>query len=145
VKGRTVSRHKIKKTARKGDAWIMNWLIARRVFVVRGLAWFGILAIVILSVVPRSLPPVTGWGHQFKHFVAFALVAGIFAIGYRLPLMKLLVLAFLFCGGIELLQLTLATRHARLSDFVIDFFASCLAIGLFSGEKIAERSRSSVT
>ena len=123
----------------------MNWLIARRVVVVRGLAWFGILAIVVLSVVPSSLRPVTGWGHQFEHFVAFALVAGIFAIGYRLPLMNLLVLAFLFCGGIELLQLPLATRHARLSDFVIDFFASCLAIGLASGEKIAKRSRSSVT
>jgi hypothetical protein len=140
-----VSRHKIKKRLKKGDAQIMNWLIARRVVVVRGLAWFGILAIVVLSVVPSSLRPVTGWGHQFEHFAAFALVAGIFAIGYRLPLMKLLVLAFLFCGGIELLQLPLATRHARLSDFVIDFFASCLAIGLVSGEKITERSRSSVT
>jgi hypothetical protein len=123
----------------------MNWLIARRVVVVRGLAWFGILAIVTLSVVPSSLRPVTGLEHQFEHFLAFALVAGIFAIGYRLPLMKLLVLALLFCGGIELLQLPLATRHARLSDFVIDFFASCFAIGLVSVEKIAERSRSSVT
>jgi hypothetical protein len=108
----------------------MNWLIARRVLVVRGLAWFGILAIIILSVVPSSLRPDTGWGHQFEHFVAFALVAGIFAIGYRLPLMKLLVLAFLFCGGIELIQLPLATRHARLSDFFIDFFASCFAVVL---------------
>jgi VanZ family protein len=123
----------------------MNWLIARRAVVVRGLAWFGILAIVVLSAVPSSLRPVTGWGHQFEHFVAFALVAGIFAIGYRLPLRRLIVSAFLFCGGIELLQLPLATRHARVSDFVIDFFASCLAIGLVSGEKIAERSRSSVT
>ena len=123
----------------------MNLLIASRVVVVRGLAWFGILAIVALSVIPSSLRPVTGWGHQFEHFVAFALVAGIFAIGCRLPLMKLLVLALLFCGGIELLQLPLATRHARLSDFVIDFFASCLAIGLVSVEKIAERSRSSDT
>jgi hypothetical protein len=123
----------------------MNLLIASRVVVVRGLAWFGILAIVVLSVVPSSLRPVTGWGHQFEHFVAFALVAGIFAIGYRLPLMKLLVFAFLFCGGIELLQLPLATRHARLSDFVIDFFASWLAIGLISGENFAERSRSSVS
>jgi VanZ family protein len=123
----------------------MNWLIARRAVVVRGLAWFGILAIVVLSAVPSSLRPVTGWGHQFEHFVAFALVAGIFAIGYRLPLRRLIVSAFLFCGGIELLQLPLATRHARVSDFVIDLFASCLAIGLVSGEKIAERSRSSVT
>lgn len=115
----------------------MNWSIARRIVVVRGLAWFGIFAIVILSVVPSSLRPVTGMGHQFEHFAAFALVAGLFAVGYRLPLMRLLVLAFLFCGGIELLQWPLATRHARLSDFLIDFFASCFAIGLgFLSEKV---------
>jgi hypothetical protein len=123
-----VSRHKIKN---------MNWLMARRVVVVRGLAWFGILAIVVLSVVPSSLRLVTGLGHQFEHFTAFALVAGIFAIGYRLPLMRLLVLAFLFSGGIELLQLPLATMHARLSDFFIDFFASCFAVVLaFLSEKV---------
>ncbi len=63
----------------------MNWPIVRRVVVVRGLAWFGILAIVILSVVPSSLRPVTGLGHYFEHFAAFALVAGLFAVGYRLP------------------------------------------------------------
>ncbi len=115
----------------------MHWLIACRVVVVRGLAWFGILAIVILSVVPSSLRPVTGVGHRVEHFAAFALVAGLFAIAYRLPLLRLLVLALLFCGGIELLQLMLATRHARVNDFVIDFFASCFAIGLvFLGEKV---------
>jgi hypothetical protein len=76
-------------------------------------------------------------GHRLEHFAAFALVAATFAIGYRLPLMRLLVLAFLFCGGIELLQLPLATRHARLSDFSIDFFASCFAFGLvFLNEKV---------
>lgn len=119
---------------------MMNWLIARQVVVVRGLAWFGILAIFILSVVPSSLRPITGLGHRFEHFAAFALVAGTFAIGYRLPLVRLIVLALLFCGGIELLQLPLATRHARLSDFVIDFFASCVAIGLvFLSERMMHR------
>jgi hypothetical protein len=67
----------------------MNWLIARRVVIVRGLAWFGILAISILSVVPNTLRPVSGAGHRFEHFAAFALVAGTFAIGYRLPLRRL--------------------------------------------------------
>jgi hypothetical protein len=126
---KSVRRHSI-KTALDGDAWPMKWLIARRVVIVRGLAWFGILAIVILSVVPNTYRPVTGAGHRFEHFAAFALVAGTFAIGYRLAITRLIVWAFLFCGAMELLQLPLATRHARLSDFVIDFFASCFAIGL---------------
>jgi hypothetical protein len=55
--------------------------------------------------------------------------------------MRLLQLAFLFCGGIELLQVPLPTRHARLSDFVIDVFGSCFAIGLvFVGDKLVGRS-----
>jgi VanZ family protein len=120
----------------------MNWLIAHRTAVIRGLAWFGILAVVILSVVPANERPVTGAGQTFEHFAAFALVAGTFAIGYRLSLMRLLLLAFLFCGGIELLQVPLPTRHARLSDFVIDFFGSCFAIGLvFVGDKLVAAHR----
>ena len=120
----------------------MNWLIAHRTAVIRGLAWFGILAVVILTVVPATERPVTGLGQGFEHFAAFALVAGTFAIGYRLSLMRLLLLAFLFCGGIELLQVPLPTRHARLSDFVIDFFGSCFAIGLvFVGDKLVAAHR----
>src|SRR6266480_952452 len=115
----------------------MNWLKADRRSVVRGLAWFGILAVVILSVVPSSERPVTGTGQWFEHFAAFALVAGTFAMGYRLSLMRLLLLAFLFCGAIELLQVPLPTRHARLSDLVIDYLGSCFAIGLvWFGDKL---------
>jgi hypothetical protein len=120
----------------------MNWLIAHRTAFVRGLAWFGILAVVILSLVPAAYRPVTGAGQQFEHFAAFALVAGMFAIGYRLSLMRLLLLASLFCGGIELLQVPLPTRHARLSDFVIDCFGSCFGIGLvFVGDKLIGANR----
>jgi hypothetical protein len=127
---------------RRKKVKVMNWLIAHRTAVIRGLAWFGILAIVILTVVPATERPVTGAGPRFEHFAAFALVAGTFAIGYRLSLMRLLLLAFLFCGGIELLQVPLPTRHARLSDFVIDFFGSCFAIGLvFVGDKLVGAHR----
>src|SRR5258708_165961 len=108
----------------------MDWLIAHRTAVVRWLAWFGIFAVVILSIVPATERPVTGAGQRFEHFAAFALVAGAFSIGYRLSLIPLLISTFLFCGGIELLQVPLPTRHARLSDFVIDVFGSCFAIGL---------------
>ena len=94
----------------------------------RALAWVGILAIVVLSVVPSVDRPVTGAGQLLEHFTAFALVAGVFAISYRLSLMRLLLWAFFFCGGIELLQVPLPTRHARISDFIIDLVASCFAV-----------------
>ena len=77
------------------------------------MAWMGILAIVILSVVPAADRPVTGAGQLLEHLTAFAIVGGAFAIGYRLSLMRLMFLAAFFCAGIELLQVPLPTRHAR--------------------------------
>jgi VanZ family protein len=100
------------------------------------------LAIVILSVVPAVDRPGTGIGQLLEHFTAFALVAGMFAVGYRLSLMRLLLLAFFFCGGIELLQVPLPTRHARVSDFVIDLVGSYFAIGfVFAGGKLISAHR----
>jgi len=117
--------------------------------VARALAWVGISAIICLSVVPAVDRPVTGIGQGFEHFTAFALVAGAFAIGYRISLVRLPLLAFFLCGGIELLQVPLPTRHARVSDFVIDFVASCFAIGfVFASEKLfgveSNRSRQKI-
>jgi VanZ family protein len=118
-------------------AQIVNWSRDSYRVAARALAGVGIFAIIILSVVPAVDRPVTGAGQLCEHFTAFALVAAAFAIGYRLPLSWLLLLAFLFCGGIELLQVPLPTRHARVSDFVVDFVASSIAIGLvFVGDKL---------
>ena len=115
----------------------MNWLIGHYRVVARALAWIGTLAIIVLSVVPAVYRPVTGAGQLFEHFTAFALVAGVFAIGYRLSPIRLLFLAFFFCGGIELLQVPLPTRHARVSDLVIDFLGSCFVIAVvFAGDKL---------
>jgi VanZ family protein len=74
----------------------MNWSINQNSRIIRTLAWFGVVAIFILSVVPAEERPVTGVG----------------------------------CGGIELLQIPLPTRHARVSDFAVDLLGACFAIGL---------------
>jgi VanZ family protein len=95
---------------------------------VRAAAWIGILAIIILSVVPAQERPVTGVGQWLEHFAAFGLVGALFAIGYRLSLLRLWGLAILLCAGIELSQIPLPTRHARLSDFLIDALSACFAI-----------------
>jgi len=134
-------------------AIVCEWMAAKAMIVlanlyhiiVRTLAWSGVAAIIILSVIPAEERPVPGnWisviGHELEHFAAFALVAGIFAIGYRFTLIRLMLLALLFCGGIELLQISLPSRHVRVSDFVIDFIGACFAIGLVAaGEKFLTR------
>jgi hypothetical protein len=104
----------------------MRWLM-----IARGLAWVGAVTILILSVVPADERPVIGVGQAVEHLAAFGLVAGMFAIGsHRLGLIRLLLVAFLFCGGIELLQVPLPTRHARVSDFAVDLLGSYVAIVL---------------
>jgi hypothetical protein len=106
----------------------MDWLISRYTVVARTLAWIGISAIIVLSVVPANDRPVSGVGQGLEHFTAFALVGEAFAIGYPFSLIRLLVLAVFFCGGIELLQVPLPTRHARVSDFLVDSVGACFAI-----------------
>jgi len=121
----------------------VNWLFRSHETLARVLAWIGILAIVVLSVVPADERPVTGFGPPLEHFVAFALVAGAFAIGYDLSLVRLVLLAFLFCGGIELLQIPLPTRHARVSDFLVDLVGACFAVGLVRiGKKLSSARQS---
>jgi VanZ family protein len=106
----------------------MNWPSTRQKLVIRILAWLGIAAIVVLTVVPAADRPVTGAGQVLEHFAAYALVAGSFALAYRVSLTWLMLLAFLFCGLTELMQVPLATRHARLSDFIIDLAGACMAV-----------------
>jgi VanZ family protein len=99
----------------------------------RLVAWIGVCAIVVLSIVPAEDRPVANhwitWiGQNSEHFIAFALVAGAFTIGYQIKLLQLLLMAFVFCGGIELAQIPFPTRHARISDFVVDLLGSFIAI-----------------
>ena len=123
-----------------------NWLIGQYRLVARALAWIGIFAIIVLSVVPAVDRPVTGLGQWFEHFTAFALVGGAFTIGYRLSLIRLLLLAFFFCGGVELLQVPLPTRHARISDLVVDFCGACFALGcVAAGDKLIGAHRPQLT
>jgi hypothetical protein len=108
----------------------MKLMIVHYRLLARAIAWVGVLAIIVLSVVPANDRPVTGFGPQLEHIAIFSVVAAAFAIGYEFSATRLGFLAFVFCGGIELLQVPLSTRHARLTDFVIDFVASCFGIGL---------------
>jgi hypothetical protein len=77
--------------------------------IARALAWFGIAAIVVLSVVPADERPVTGTGQSFEHLTAFGLVAGMFAIGYRFTLTRLLLMAC--CSAVGLNCFKYRCRH----------------------------------
>jgi VanZ family protein len=47
--------------------------------------------------------------------------------------------AVIFCAGVELAQLMIPGRHARVSDFFVDAIAVC--IGIFAGSMLSRMRR----
>jgi len=101
-------------------------------------SWLLTIAIVVLSLVPASLRPETDVPHNLEHFAIFVASGIAFGIGYsRRPGLVALWLV-IFAGAVELAQLAIPGRHARLSDFIVDALAAC--IGLAMASFVAERS-----
>ncbi len=94
----------------------------------RASAWTLVVTILILSLVPPSLRPVTGTPHDFEHFAIFALCGFAFGLGYRGRHLVHAIALVMFSGCVELLQLTAPGRHARVTDFVVDALASCAGV-----------------
>src|SRR5581483_5470031 len=89
--------------------------------------WILVTAIVVLSLVPPNLRPDSGLPHGLEHFAIFWATGVAFAVGYSfLPLLATLLVAF--SGAVEILQLFIPGRHARLSDFIVDALASVIGL-----------------
>jgi VanZ family protein len=92
-------------------------------------AWLLILAIVVLSVVPAENRPVTSAPHDFEHAAIFLGTGLAFGLGYRRHLFQIIGL-IAFSAAIEIVQLVIPGRHARVSDFVVDAVSVSLGVGL---------------
>jgi hypothetical protein len=66
----------------------------------RTLTWLSTPAIVVLSLVPTSLRPITPLPHKVEHFAIFMMWGTAFALGYRINFVYQLVCAALFAGAI---------------------------------------------
>jgi VanZ family protein len=103
----------------------------------RFVAWGGLVAITVFTVVPASFRPVTDLGSNFEHVLVFFGVFAAFNVGYEVSPVRLVLFALLYCGGLELVQIPLPTRHARVSDFIVDFVAANVAIAItFVGKSV---------
>ena len=91
-------------------------------------AWLLVLAIVALSIGPPTSRPVTGAGHNLEHFAIFMATGAAFGFGYPLRVFILPIAMLAFSAVIELAQLMVPGRHARLSDFLTDATAACLGV-----------------
>src|SRR5262249_50260061 len=94
----------------------------------RAVPWLMLSAIVVLTVVPPGLRPSTFVPHKIEHAAIF-LMAGIsFGMAYVGRERLLIACAIIFCAALELAQLYVAGRHARLSDFIVDATAAVVGV-----------------
>jgi VanZ family protein len=96
----------------------------------RTVAWALLISIVAMTVVPPSLRVVTGAPHDAEHAMAFLITGAAFGLGYQLRLSVMCAAAVVFSACLELVQLAIPGRHARVSDFVIDSLAVCIGIAI---------------
>src|SRR6516165_12762420 len=95
-------------------------------------AWLLTAAIVVLSLVPPTLRPETSAPHSVEHFTIYAATGFVFGLGYKHRHDLLAILLVIFTGSIEIAQLFVPGRHARLSDFIIDAIAACMGLAIAS-------------
>ena len=91
-------------------------------------AWLVILGLVIITIVPATERPVTGLQHDLEHFLAFGFAGLLFALAYPHRLLPMVLAAILYTLALEIIQIPLSTRHARLEDFAVDALGACAAI-----------------
>jgi VanZ family protein len=94
--------------------------------VARIAAWLLTIAIIVLSLVPPSLRPETAVPHDFEHFSIFFAAGIAFGVGYSRRVYLVTVMLVIFAGAIELAQIIVPGRHARLSDFTVDALSACV-------------------
>jgi VanZ family protein len=100
----------------------------RRLIQIAG--WLLLWAIAVLSLVPPSYRPGTDMPHTFEH-LAICIVTGLaFGLGDFHRYLSRIVLLIAFVGVIELAQLLVPGRHARLSDFLLDALGVSIGVGL---------------
>ena len=95
-------------------------------------AWFLTVAIIVLSVVPPRLRPETDVPHSLEHFSIFLATGVAFGVGYSRSPNLVTVMLVIFAGAIEIAQIVVPSRHARLSDFIVDALAACIGAAVSS-------------
>jgi VanZ family protein len=109
-------------------------------------AWMLLLVIALLSFSPPTYRPATDVGHSLEHFLIFLVVGFALGLGYANRWRVVTPSLVAFAASIELVQLFVPGRHARVVDFVIDAGAGCVGIALSwictQARRVGSRERS---
>lgn len=94
----------------------------------RVLAVAALALLTVFSIVPASERPVTMLPHLLEHFLAFGITGALIGMAFAMETFTMLVAASCFTVGLECVQIPLPSRHARLSDIVVDTAAICIGV-----------------
>jgi VanZ family protein len=99
----------------------------------RIIAWLLATAITFATLGPARLRPHSHLGQDGEHALAFILVGLAFGLAYTGNRLRTAVIAVILIGAIEVLQLLVPGRHARLEDFVLDALTACVGFIVAAG------------
>ena len=87
-------------------------------------AWLLAAAVTFATLGPPSARPHSDLGQDGEHALAFILVGVAFALAYPRARLRVSAVAIVMTGVLEILQLWMPGRHARLEDFLVDALES---------------------
>jgi VanZ family protein len=99
----------------------------------RIIAWLLAAAVTFATLGPARLRPHSHLGQDSEHGLAFVLVGLAFGLAYTGNRLRTAVITVILIGVLELLQLFVPGRHARLEDFVVDALAACIGFVVAAG------------
>ncbi len=108
--------------------------------IARVAAWLLVVAIVVMTLGPPTVRPVSGYDRSLEHVAAFALLGMAFGLAYPSRRLLLALTGVVVAALMETGQLVVPGRHAYFSDFVINAEGACTGLvlaGLFDWFKRA--------
>jgi VanZ family protein len=96
--------------------------------ILRITAWCLAAAVTFATLGPPRLRPHSTLGQDGEHALAFVLVGLAFGLAYRQHRPLTMAIAVVMIGVLELLQLLVPGRHARLEDYLVDALAACAGL-----------------
>jgi VanZ family protein len=94
------------------------------IVLLRIFAWLLAAAVTFATLGPPSYRPHSDLGQVGEHTLAFMLVGLAFGLAYPRNRLSVAGAAVVMIGVLELLQLLVPGRHARVEDFIVDALAA---------------------
>jgi VanZ family protein len=98
--------------------------------ILRLFAWLLAAAITFATLGPPKYRPHAPVTHDGEHALAFILLGLAFALAYPRHRIKAAAISVVLIGILELMQLFVPGRHARLEDFIVDALTALVGFAI---------------